>query len=83
MVGSRDDQTVRVILFDHLEEAVEYPPNFADIVVQSAGRSDAVEFIEQISSARLVEGFKYQTKFSGCFAHEFSDEAIETNNEKR
>ena len=36
MVGSGDDETMRTVLFYHLQEAVQYSTDFTYIVSQSA-----------------------------------------------
>ena len=36
MVGRRDDQAMGAVLLDHLEEAVQYPADFAHIIGKPA-----------------------------------------------
>jgi len=54
MVGRRDNQTVRLVVLDHLQEAVEHAANLAHIVCQATLRADGIEFVKEVHAAHML-----------------------------
>lgn len=71
-----------IVLLNHLKKAVQHAPDFANVVGEAACRTDAVEFIEEINTACLIERFKNQTQLRRRLAHELCDEPVKANDEK-
>jgi hypothetical protein len=72
-----------MVLLDHLEKTVEYASNFSDIVGQTSSRSDAIEFVEKIDAARLVQRLEDEAKLGGGLTHEFGNQTVKSNDEQR
>ena len=79
MVGGGDDQAVGLIVLDHLQETVENPPDFTDIVVQSPLGADGIELVEEVNASNIVDGVEYLAQFGGCFSHVFCDEGVQSD----
>ena len=47
MIGRRNNDAIRVILLNHLKKAVQHTPDFANVIGETARRTDAVELVEE------------------------------------
>ncbi len=59
IIGSRNDQAVRLVLLDELQERVEYPPHLAHIIVAAALRANRIELVEEIDPAISLDDVEY------------------------
>ena len=59
VIGRGNDQTVRLIMFNHLKKAVENASNLPNIVSHSTLRSDGIEFVEEVDSSHLRHCIEY------------------------
>jgi hypothetical protein len=50
MVRGGNHKAVRIILLNHLQKTVHDTTHFANVVAETAGGADAVEFVEEIES---------------------------------
>lgn len=74
---------VGVVLFDHLEEAVQYAPDFADIFGDPAFRTDGVELVKEVDAPHPTGGVDDLAKFGCGLSHEPGDQAVQSNLEQR
>ena len=71
-----------LIVLDHLQETVENPPDFTDIVVQSPLGADGIELVEEVNASNIVDGVEYLAQFGGCFSHVFCDEGVQSDGKR-
>ena len=56
VVGGGDDDAVGGVEFEELQERIQYPTDFANVVGSGAIAGQSIHLIEQIHTARLGEG---------------------------
>ena len=59
VIRCRDDEAVRAVLLDHLQEAVQHSANLAHIVGESTLRTDSVELVEEVDATCSACGIEY------------------------
>ena len=83
MVGRRRHHAVGAVLLDHLEEAVQHPPNLAHVVDDRAFRADRVELVEEVHPPGPAGGVEDLPQLGRGLAHESRDEAVEPDLKQR
>ncbi|MCY1555533.1 hypothetical protein D9M68_922030 [compost metagenome] len=77
MIGCGDDQTIRLILLNHLKEAVEYTPDFTNIVGQTTLGTNGIELVKKVDATSVSDCIENLAQLGSSLAHELSDQAIE------
>src|SRR5690348_10104319 len=83
MVGSRNNQGLTLILFHELQERIQYPASFADVVVLRSLRPDCIYLIEQVNSAHFRHCIENESELRSCLTHELRDYSVQQDGEKR
>ena len=53
MIGRSNNEAIRIILFDHLQEAIQHTGSFSNIVTKATGRTNTVKFIKEVYTPRV------------------------------
>src|ERR1035437_3446767 len=83
MVCSCNNQALRCVSFEQLQERVQHPANFSDVIWLIAMCPQRVELVEEINAAGLPDGFEDRSELCRGFTHEFRDQAFEHDREQR
>ena len=83
MVRGGDDDALRGVLLDELQEHVERSPHFSHVVLAATLQTERVELVKQIYASSGLLCFEYQTQLGSAFTHELGDQRIETGYEQR
>ena len=76
VVGRADDEAVRAVLLDELQERIENATHFSHIVFKGTVSRDGIELIEEIDSRFVPDQVENLPQLGAGLAHEFGDEFV-------
>ena len=76
VVGRSDDEAVRAVLLDELQERIENAAHFTHIVFKGAVSRDGIEFIEEIDARFVPDQVEDLPQLGAGLAHEFGDKLV-------
>ena len=83
MVGRRDEQALRLILLQELQERVEHAANLAHVVVAAALAAERVDLVEEVDATSLGEGVEDEPELRSRLTHELRDQSVQPDHEQR
>ena len=72
-----DDDAVGVVILHQLEQHVDHPRNFADVVSLATGLGDGVAFVQEEGARVRVGGLKNSLQVGRCLPKIGGDEGVE------
>src|SRR5690606_12699774 len=77
------EEAVGVVRLEELQERVEHPANFTDVVGATPRAAERIELVEEVDAPRRLNRLEDEAQLGRRFTHVLGDEAIELDGKQR